>query len=169
MAKIIIETGLGLSTANSYCSVDNADIYHEKHLYASDWTSAGDDNKEIALMWATRLLDEDIRWNGRVMSENQALAWPRSQVYTINGHGVATDGIPQFLKDATAEFARCLIAEDRTLETNRDLIGFKEMKVGDLELKVDSFKGKPLIPPSVWSIVRPYGSKAGKKKTLVRM
>jgi hypothetical protein len=149
--------------------VDDADIYHEKHLYASDWTSASDDNKEIALMWATRLLDESVRWNGRAIADTQTLAWPRSYVYTIEGVALASDATPQFLKDATAEFARCLIAENRTLETNRDLIGFKELKVGDLELKVDSFKGKPLIPPSVWSIVRPYGSKTGKKKTLVRM
>jgi len=169
MADLVVETGAGLSTANAYCTVDEADLYHEKHLYASDWTSATDDNKEIALMWATRLLDENVRWNGRVMSDDQALAWPRSQVYTIEGYSVASNTVPQFLKNATAEFARNLISEDRTLETNRDLMGFKELKVGDLQLTVDTYKGKPLIPPSVWSIIRSYGSKAGKKKTLVRI
>jgi len=167
MADMVVTAGA--TTANSYSSIDDADIYHEKHLYASNWTSANDESKEKALMWATRLLDEMVIWQGLAKTSTQALLWPRQVVYDREGNSISSTEIPQFLKDATAEFARLLISEDRTLETNRDLVGFKKMKVDVLELEVDTYKNKPVMPPSVWSIVKFYGRKTGRTKILVRI
>ena len=169
MATMVVETGSGLSTANSYCSVDNADTYHEKHLYATNWTSATDDNKEIALMMATRLLDELVIWNGYRNTTTQALMWPRTAVYDREGYAFSSASVPSWLVQATAEFARQLIAEDRTADPNRDLVGFKEIKVGDLQLKVDSYKAKGAMPAAVWSMVRFYCKKVGRKRRLVRV
>ncbi len=56
MPTVIITPGA--SNANSYCSRADGDAYHEAHLYASAWTGATADQKDAALFWATRLLDE---------------------------------------------------------------------------------------------------------------
>jgi hypothetical protein len=169
MATMVVETGSGSSTANSYCSVNNADTYHEKRLHVSTWTAATDDNKEIALMWATRLVDEQVIWNGVAVGTDQALMWPRNLLYDRNGFAILSTTIPTFLKEATAEFARYLIGEDRTTETNRDLMGFKKIKIDVLAMEVDAYRAKEVMPPSVWTMIRPYCKKIGKHKTLVRV
>ena len=171
MATMIVETGTAASTSNSYCSLDDADTYHEKRLYVTDWTGANDDDKEAALMWATRLIDQMVEFSGYAINSTQALAWPRSVVYDRNGYAFASNAIPSWLSEATAEFARQLIAENRTEETNRDLIGFKEIKVDTLQLKVDTgtSTSKPTMPPEVWSMIKFYGRKIGSYKTLVRI
>jgi hypothetical protein len=163
MATMIVGT-------NSYCSLDDADTYHEKRLFVTDWTGeTDDDNKEAALMWATRLIDEKVEWSGFVITGTPALGWPRSMVYDRNGHAFSQSEIPTWLADATAEFARELIAENRTAETNRDTIGFKKMKVGELALEMNSFAKKPVMPPAVWSIIKFYCRKIGTSRTLVRV
>ena len=155
---------------NSYCSIDDADTYHEKRLHVTDWSGETDDvNKEAALMWATRLIDESVEWSGSVVTSTQALAWPRSMVYDRNGYAFSQASIPTFLAEATAEFARELIAENRTAETNRDTIGFKKMKIGELALEMNSFATKPVMPPAVWSMIKFYCYKVGKTRTLVRV
>ena len=169
MATMTVETGSASSTANSYSSVDDADTYHEKRLHVSTWTAATDDNKEIALMWATRLIDEQVTWNGVTTSATQALMWPRNLVYDRNGNAILSTTIPDWLKEAVAEYARYLIGEDRTTETNRDLAGFKEMKVDVLQMKMDPYKTKPVMPPSVWSMIQFYCTVIGRSKRLVRV
>lgn len=168
MATMIVETGSASATANSYCSVANADTYHEMRLHATDWTEATDSDKEKALMWATRLLDEQVQWNGYKYTTTQALAWPRSSVSTIDGDDFLYTEIPDFLKNATAEFARCLIVEDRTADPVTK--GFKQIIVGDgeVDITIDKHDRAKTIPPSVWTIIRPYCSKIKNPiKTLV--
>lgn len=161
MALTLIATA-GASDANSYATVVEADAYHEEHLYATNWSSAATATQDIALVWATRLLDEMMEWSGRKNTQTQALRWPRSLVFGPDGYPVDSSVIPQFLKDATAEFARKLIEEDRTDEGSaRTLKGFKKLVVGPIELTVDAYTEKPVMPPSVWSIIKFYGRKIG--------
>ena len=88
MATLVVETGAGLTTSNSYATQDTADTYHEMRLHVTDWTGASDDDKGAALMWSTRLLDEFIDWNGSIVVDGQALRWPREGVITPDGDDV---------------------------------------------------------------------------------
>jgi hypothetical protein len=54
-----------------------------------------------------------------------------------------------------------LLAEDRTLETNKDLLGFKRMKVDVIEMEVDPWTKKPTLPASVWAMIKWYAAKPG--------
>jgi hypothetical protein len=110
-----------------------------------------------------------VSWEGTIVYTTGALRWPRYDVYHEDGYQITQTAIPQFLKDATAEFAYHLLQEDRTLETNRDSIGYEMIQIGDLKLKVDKFTHKPIMPPSVWMIIRDYGTRAGRSVTLERM
>lgn len=168
MAITVITTAGG-ATSNSYCTVAEGTTYHTGRLHNADWSDAGGSERSAAVVWATRLLDDHVVWDGVRNDGTQVLEWPRTGLVDPGGYSVDSATIPQFLKDAAAELARWLIAEDRTLETNRDLVGFEEMEIGPLKLKTQANKTKPVIPPSVLSIIQFYGHLKGRKKTLVRM
>ena len=168
MSVTIIAT-VGATNSNSYCTLTEADTYHEERLHVDDWDNAGSNEKNSALVWATRILDEQVDWDGYKRSDAQALRWPRSYVYDTDGYPIDSSTIPQWLKNATAELARNLITGDRTLDTNYDTKGFKSIQIGDLKMVMDTYTGKAVIPKSVWSIIKPYCKKIGKQKTLVRM
>jgi len=165
---MVVETGAGLSDANSYSSVIDADIYHETRLQNTTWTTlSSDTQKEIALMWATRILDEEMNWKGVKYTEGQALRWPRSGVSGPDGYSISYSVTPDFLINATAEFAMHLVAEDRTLDSGT--MGFTKIAAGSVKLEIDKMWQKSVLPRSVWNIVKHYGTKAGKKALLTRV
>ena len=161
MADIVVETGSGLTNSNAYVSIDDADLYHESRLHVTDWSGSSDDTKETALVWASSLLDQLIDWDGSKYTETQAMRWPRSGVYDVDGYSIESDEIPQFLKDATAEYARLLIADDLTAVN--DLAGFKEIKVDVIQLKIDKWDRTQTLPNPVWNMVKNYGTKMSAK------
>jgi hypothetical protein len=168
MALTIIATA-GAADANSYATIAESNTYHEAHVYGTNWIDNVDDEiKAQALVWATRLLDEKVRWIGQIADEAQALGWPRMYVYDQEGRDIASDIVPQFVIDATSEFARLLVAEDRTAEP--DTAGIKWMKVGTLGMGLDKLDRRSVLPPSVFSIIKHYATIAsGQPRILERM
>jgi len=162
----------GATDANTYATYAEAEAYIESRLHIDNWTDSNDDNREAAIMWATALLDRLCNWDGRKAVDTQALRWPRSFIYDPDGNPVSGTTIPQFLKDATAEFALHLIGSDFTITASRDTIGYKQIEVGSLNLVMDTEHGvvkKSMLPESVWIIVRQYCSRVGSNKKLVRV
>jgi len=162
----------GAVDANSYSTMTEAEDYFENRLHRSNWDDANSNDQEAALLMATGLLDRLCDWDGSKPNDTQALRWPRSFIWDPDGKKVDTDIIPQFLKDATAEFALHLIGSDMTITIDRDLEGFKQLEVGPLNLVLDVAGGahkKAIMPDSVWIIVRSYCSRIGGSKTLVRV
>jgi hypothetical protein len=169
MADLIVEDGTIVTGANSYCTADEADLYFEKRLHTTVWDDADPDDKEKALMWASRLLDEQVVWSGWAVSDSQPMRFPRDGLYNSEGDEVGGALIPLFLKDAVSEFALHLLSEDRTLDTNRDLIGLKRVRIDTVEIEAEnSILSKPVIPSSVWSIIKNYGRAYGSRRRLVR-
>jgi hypothetical protein len=170
MAITIIATP-GASNANSYCTLAEANTYHDESRYHSKetWLEFSSSDRSRGLIWATRLLDEMVTWHGSIVDSSAALRWPRYNVWHEDGYMITQTDVPQFVKDATSEFAYHLLQEDRTLETNRDTIGYEVIQIGDLKLKVDKFTHKPIMPPSVWMIIRDYAMRSGRSMTLERM
>lgn len=167
---IAINATAGSPGANSYCTIAEATTYHKEQRYHTkdDWMAYSNDEKAAGLIWATRLLDEKIRWVGWKNSSAQALRWPRAGVYDRDGDSTVSNEVPQWLKNATAEFAYHLMGSDRTADS--DTAGFKRMKIGDLELEPDKLDRSPTIPDSVMSIISFYGVKTNwKQRVLVRM
>lgn len=147
----------GATNANSYCTVAEGDAYHEAHLYASSWEAAETDQKTIALIWATRLLDETYEWKGEVTSIDQALRWPRSWVLDRDGHKYLDHlTIPTFLKQATAELARLLIIKDRLQALDDAASGISAVSAGSVSVTFTKTDRQEAIPDSVYQIVAPY-------------
>jgi hypothetical protein len=144
----------GAVDANSYCSVAEGDSYHETHLYASAWNSASITTKEIALIHATRLLDDMYEWAGWATEDEQPLMWPRETVLTKNGQDwLDDDVIPQDLKNATAEMARNLIIGDRTEDNAVETQGLRSLTAGSVSLSFkDSVQAK-VVPDAVVNLI----------------
>ena len=132
MALTIIATP-GAANSNSYCTLSEANTYHESRLHTDSWDDADDDTRNKALASATRLLDSHIAWNGYPTSISQGLQWPRSGLYDAFDELIGEAEIPQELKNATAEFARLLIDSDLTEDLSTEGIG----GVGLGPIKVD--------------------------------
>jgi len=147
------------ANANGYCSLAESNTYHEAHVSGATWIDAEDEVKIPALIMATRLLDEQVEWQGYITSLPQALRWPRAMVADRDGQKyVDSATIPTFLKNATAELARHLLAGDRTAERS---IGISSVVADTVEVVFDKHDVKPFLPPSVRSIVEPYGTVNG--------
>jgi hypothetical protein len=159
------ETGSGSTTSNSYATVAHANTYHSSHLYGDSWHQANDSKKEKALMWATRLLDEWIAWHGTKGDEDQALQWPRVGATDRGGYSIDHDVIPSDVRNATAEFARLLIVQDRTALDEDDVPrGFKKLQAGSLVMEFDSGSRadkKDVIPEHVRRMVSAVGAPVG--------
>jgi hypothetical protein len=157
MALVLIkETGAGLSDANSYASVADADSYHEGHLYGSAWTTASTSTKEAALVMATRLIDGCHQFNGRKVSSTQGLQWPRAKAIDPDGAGstglfsgtgffFAEDVVPIAVVNATCELARELIKADSTDATDAE--GLQSISIaGALTMQFDKKDQQAKIP-----------------------
>jgi hypothetical protein len=147
MATVVVEDGSGKSNANSYISVADADTYFEKHLYASDWSGASAANQAIAVMMATRLLDDYFKFEGQKVDDSQALEFPRFNITDRSGFLVDAATLPAELPEATAELAKWMIASDRTADASGK--GFKRLKAGSLTMEPDTGDKAPVIPDVV--------------------
>lgn len=150
---VVIDATVGGENSNSYCTLAEADAYHESRLFTDTWDDAEDDTKNRALVMATRLLDSHVVWGGYAANSGvQALQWPRGGMYDAFDEAISKDEIPRTLKDATAEFARLLIDADLPADVSSQGIG----SVGLGPIKVDfSSEGqqRKVIPEIVKEMV----------------
>jgi len=168
---IVLDATPGGPNANTYCLLTEGNSYHTGHAYASTWDNAEDDSKNRALVTATRLLDEQVEWDGFVRTSTQALLWPRSGMYYQNDWYVPVDVIPQKLKEAVAEFARQLLDADRTVDDSISSQGITTIEAGPVKLGFSGHGRAKVIPDSVYYMVRPWGrirQRAASTATLVR-
>jgi len=159
MALELIATA-GAADANSYADIASADAYHESHVYASTWNSATNVSKAQALVWATRLLDTYFEWGGLLASQSQALRWPRVSALDRDGRLLSGSTIPTDLANATAEFARGLLASDRTAEPSSEGGEIKELKVGPIDITYveGTSTTAPVVPATVVAMLRHLGT-----------
>lgn len=149
---LIVEDGTGLSTANSYATVAEADAYHQSRLHTSTWDAAYSTDKEAALIWASRLLDEHTNWCGTPATSTQALCWPRSSTYSKIGVLLSSTAIPADVKNATSELARRLLASDRPQSSEEGTVTSKS--VGPLSISYAGSRSSAAVPDSVSWMVR---------------
>lgn len=128
---LIVETGSGLSNAESYASVAEADAYCT-NLGLTAWTGVTAD-KEIALRKATTYLDATYAWVGEIYDDTQALGWPRVEAYDNEGRDLNYI-VPSKIKAATIELAIKALTSELLSDTTSANFITKE-KVGSLEVE----------------------------------
>jgi len=105
---LTVEDGSIVADANSYASLAFVDDYHEARGN-SGWTGT-DAVKEAAIIRATELLDASFAWRGEIVSNAQALRWPRSCVTDRDGREIAADEVPTQIQKALAELSLLCLA-----------------------------------------------------------
>ena len=73
---VSIDTSVGSLTFNCYCSLTDANSYHDGRLHNTAWTGASNPDKIKSLLWATKLLDT-LKWRGVRSSGTQTHEFPR--------------------------------------------------------------------------------------------
>ncbi len=149
MTTSTIVATAGSATANSYVTLAVANQYHEDRPPAgTTWSGAASDAvKDAALLWATTLMDNLFEWTGwPAVPTTQALLWPRSGMRYRNGVAVPITIIPVELQEATAEYARQLLAEDRAADSDIETQGINKIVAGPVELGFKNTVSAKVVP-----------------------
>tara|TARA_R110000782_G_scaffold74818_2_gene149580 strand:- start:260 stop:730 length:471 start_codon:yes stop_codon:yes gene_type:complete len=125
MATIVVETGSGSSTANSYISES------ELATYASDRGVTLTGTPSVLIIQAMDYL-ESRNFIGTKSTLAQSLQWPRTGV-EIDNYYIVSNSIPVLLKEAEMELCIALDGGVNPL-ANQDRETRKE-KVGELEVE----------------------------------
>jgi Putative DnaT-like ssDNA binding protein len=166
---LIKEDGTGMADANSYADVADGDAYHDGHLYATAWTGATAENKAIALVMATRLIDMQYQFNGLRSVDSQALQWPRVNcldpdkapvpVLTsllLADPFVPPSVIPRAVVSAACEMARELLIADRTGPPRGE--GLKYENDGTTQMGYDKTDRPPVISHVAQAMLARFGA-----------
>jgi hypothetical protein len=128
---LIPETGEGLSNANTYISLADANTYWTERGSPSEWDSANVAEKSAALLYATAWLDDNFRWYSYVYKTTQSLGWPRYSYFDDEGREVPSATVHQKIKDATCEMALNHLKGNINSSDNE---GIKSEKLGDASI-----------------------------------
>ena len=130
----VIDATLSGASANSYVTLAGANSYFETVPDSTTWTSKTDDQKNRALISATRWIDS-LSFYGDRCTETQALKWPRED-YKVDGIELACTLIPEPIKTATYELARALAQDTDAITGTTGTTGiYDEVELGDLRVK----------------------------------
>lgn len=166
------DTTVGGAAANSYATVAEADDYLlERRLHVGTaWSDLGNDEREAALMWAAQVLDQ-YNFVGSIADETQALQWPRIDAYTKDGRLVASDEIPNIVKDAQAEIAYSLVG-NQTIAGQPAGEGYEEVQVGPIRVKFRDPAGQgdilDQVPKDVRNMLKRYLAGFGIRIPVIR-
>lgn len=154
MAVSALVATAGASNANTYCTRAAATQYDDNHPQSgTTWSGSSSDEKGQALLMATQLLDQHIEWTGAASDVIQILEWPRIGMWDRNGNAMDSDSIPDELVNATAEFARQIIAADRMADDAVSTKGITQLKAGPVSLTFSGRKGAKVVPDAVYYLL----------------
>lgn len=119
LVNLVVEDGKGKVDSNSYVTLEYADAYH-KSFGRTSWEELDEDSRRSRLVIATRYVDATYPWKGTRMYRDQRLAFPRVELYDLDGFPV--EGIPENLKMAVCEAAFIAISGN-SLFLTRDANG----------------------------------------------
>ena len=174
------EDGTGMANANAYADVADGDAYHAGHLYASAWTAASADQKAVALVMASRLIDSEYQFNGLRSQSLQALQWPRvncldpdkapipilTSLLLVDPF-VPFSIVPKQVVQATCEMARELLITDRTAAPAGE--GLAYQNTGGNQTGYDKSDRRPVISPVAQALLDKFGSLIAGKSGAVRL
>lgn len=152
---IVVEDGTGIVTANAYATVAEVDEILAVNIH-SKWSLITDDaTKEKLIQWASRILDERVKWFGKKTYPTSGLAWPRTGVKDREGILIDDNLVPLAVKVATAELADHLLSGDP--ETANTGSNITTMQVDVVLLKFDARLDAERFPPNLAKILYALG------------
>ena len=151
--SLVVETGTGSATGESFCSVSDALAYHAARGNAT-WATITTTQQEQALRRATDYMEAvySQRWAGTRTTSVQALSWPRYNVF-VNGFVTLSSSVPRAVINACSELAlRASTGEllsDSTQQKTRT-------KVDVLEVEFDKYSPQSTQYLAITALLAPY-------------
>jgi len=143
---LIVEDGSIVANADSFQLVSDLDAYHTKYGNTT-WT--GDDTtiKEPAshrfMRW---LVSQEGRMQGRRVSVNQTLPFPRYGMVDLDGNAISSTTIPTGIINLQAEGSLIELVTPGTLQPSLargDMIKRKKVVAGPITTEKEYFEGAP--------------------------
>ena len=101
-------------------------------------------DKEKALIEAAAYLQATYRWVGEKATQAQAMDWPRVNALDGDGFAIASNIVPQKVKDAQALLALEALAGDLLpAEARGGAVKLKRERVDVVEEETEYFEGAP--------------------------
>ena len=150
----VVETGAGLSNANSYASVSAADSYVADRGIAG-WTALSSTIKQQSLVNATDYLEATYRsaYKGNRVSETQSLSWPRYNVI-VDGFNFPANVVPTQVINACIEMAiRASLGETLLADQGQRV---RREKIDVIEVEYQDYSDPTQRYPLVNRMVMPY-------------
>lgn len=154
---IIVEDGTIVADANSYVTVAELDTFAALRGITLPTLEA---DKEVLLIQGTDYTETFWdRFEGSTIQADQSLQFPRSGV-SVNGFSVASDSIPQTLKNAQMQAA---IESETTSLTPNTGQNIKKEKVDVIEVTYQDSNGSLYAPtfPSIDKYIDPLLANSG--------
>ena len=167
---------VGGASSNTYATLAEAEQYYLNRWVGTStvWSGESDANKNKALLFSAKLLDNLILWQGTVVDDTQSMLWPRYGLSFRNGYQIDSTTVPQDMKDAQSELARQLLVDvTRTDDSDVETQGITELKAGSVTLRFSEDQAIKMIPdlvalfiPRTW--VEEIRGRAASSRPLVR-
>ena len=128
---LIIDATLNGANSNSYVTLIEANEYMETRLHSQVWNDANEDDKNRALVMATRRLGYE-KYYGDRETTTQKLVFARVNLDYLDG--ILLDGIiPEQLKEAQMELALHLLETDMSkIGTDTSSLKKESVSVGSI-------------------------------------
>lgn len=148
---LVVETGTGSATADSYASLEQAEARH--NALGSAWAGS-DTAKEQALRRATVFMEQAYgeRWKGTRLLRAQALSWPRYGVIARE-YPVESNIVPVEVVNTCIDLALKATAGDLYPDQTRAV---KREKVGPLETEYADYAAPGIKYASSDAALAPY-------------
>jgi hypothetical protein len=169
---LVVETGTGSATAESYISVADATTYHANRGN-SPWALLTTAQMEESLRRATDYMEQvyRMRWLGYRVTITQALSWPRDEVQRLdltllNQYSYyENNAVPPEVKNACAELA----LKAASAELLPDLTqGVVMERVDVLQIEYDKYSPQSPRYTAIDRLLAPFLSGSSVSRTVVR-
>lgn len=133
--SLILQTDDG-TTANANAYIDTTEMLSYWDNHGRDYSSETDDDLKVSIIRGTEYVDQRFRYRGTPLAEGQTTQFPRAELYDCRGDLV--EGVPQSVKNATAEYAGRYIDNSALQQDITDVDGLAgritKEKLGPMEI-----------------------------------
>lgn len=157
---LVLETGVGVTNANSWVDLAYADDYHAS-LGNKQWITAAPQEGDRTALLLKAMVNIIIpryagRWVGDIYSESQSLPWPRKWYYDNDERWIIGPHIPDEVKWLQCEVALNLIDNPEYDTPLRRGVTIQSVKVGPIveTSQFDSSQNPVLTAPKVARLAR---------------
>ena len=161
-----LDTTIGGALTDSYATLAELNAY----ATAMGWTLTGTDAvKEAALRRSAVALDGSYGFIGVRTYQTQERAWPRFWYGLIDGWPVASDTIPEPVKNAQIELAYVILTGSNPLASYDGAVASERVKAGPVEADTVYSGGKARTRyTAVDRIIAPYTVSGAGQVRMVR-